>query len=119
MGLRLDRVGLGRFWTSAVQYLLDGQLSTEAGCFKWYSGYGSFAFFDHENFTMATCLESCTTEEKKFSIIDAGRSCMCANTLPTSDVVSNSECNYLCTGEPGTRGKCGGSYRWNIHAITP
>ena len=68
---------------------------------------------------MATCLESCNTEEKKFSIIDAGRICMCANTLPTSDVVSNSECDYFCSGEPGTEGKCGGNYRWNLHAVTP
>ena len=98
---------------------LDGQLSTEAGCFKSDFSFGSFAFEDSENFTIATCLQSCMTEGKKFSIIDAGRICNCANTLPTSDVVSNSECSYVCSGEAGTEGKCGGNYRWNVHAVTP
>ena len=99
-------------------YLLDGQL--EAGCFQKDYSYGPYDYFDdNENFRIATCLQSCKTDEKKFFIIDAGNRCICGNTLPTSDVVSNSECNYLCTGEPGTRGKCGGNYRWNIHAVTP
>ena len=46
-------------------YLLDGQL--EAGCFKKDYSYGPYDYFDdNENFRIATCLQSCKTDEKKF-----------------------------------------------------
>lgn len=72
--------------------------------------------------TLDICLNYCKKNGRKLSFLDSGRVCSCSNVMPTmgplnSAIVSNSQCNYPCSGENGTEGKCGGDYRWNIHAI--
>ena len=100
--------------------ILDGQLSDEALCKVLVT---SDEYFNGRNVnepdqTVAKCLNRCKSQNKKFALIDAGVSCFCTDTLPPTDFVPKSQCSYACSGEPGSEGKCGGSWRWSVHAIT-
>ena len=102
---------------SKILYL-DGQLSTEAGCYKAYDGFGWHKRIDKSTMTMAKCMNHCKTYQNKVYILGGlGNYCYCANSLPESVLLPGSQCNTACSGEPGTEGKCGGSFKWNIHAV--
>ena len=107
---------------SGIFLYLDGRLDNEVGCFVYSSNFNqhrSYQFLDDESLTVDYCLDYCMEFAMKFSILDNGRYCSCSNTLPPSkNVVSNSQCSVPCSGEPGTEGKCGGTYRWNFYAVT-
>ena len=98
-------------------FFVDGRLLSEVGCFVYYYYFGKNAVYDNETLTVDFCLDHCKTNGMKLSLLDSGKWCSCSNEMPTAAIVSNSQCSYPCSGENGTEGKCGGDYRWNIHAI--
>ena len=68
---------------------------------------------------MAKCMDHCKTYKNKVYILggNQGHNCYCANSLPESVLLPGSQCNTACSGEPGTEGKCGGNFKWNVHAV--
>ena len=100
--------------------VLDGQLSDEALCKVLVNTdeYQSGRNVDDAGQTPGKCLNRCKAQNKKIALLDSGVTCYCTNRLPPSDFVPQSECSYQCRGEPGSQGKCGGSWRWSVHAIT-
>ena len=116
-GLTLSTASLIIFNLRMTYICLDGHLSRELpGCFGYYGSYGSYLFQDRQTLTINSCMDHCKTKGMTFFILDAGRDCRCANTMPTSAIFPDADCNAACTGEPGTVGKCGGDYRSNVHA---
>ena len=105
------------FFFFIYSFFVDGQLISEVGCFVHEYYFGEYGVYDNMTLTVDFCLDHCKTNGMKLSLIDSGKMCSCSNEMPTTALVSNSQCNYPCTGENGTEGKCGGDYRWNIHAI--
>ena len=105
-------------------FCIDGiKLDNEIGCFVYSPNFNqhiqrSDIIEDYKFLTVDFCLNHCLGIGMKFSILDNGEYCSCSNTLPSSkNIVSNSQCSSPCSGEPGTEGKCGGFYRWNIYAV--
>ena len=98
---------------------LDGQLSSEVGCYKSdRNNFGWHLLEDRRTMTMAKCMNHCKTYQNKLYILGGlGNYCYCANSLPESALLPGSKCTSACSGEPGTEGKCGGNYKWNVHAV--
>ena len=55
---------------------------------------------------------------KTFFGVDFGKYCRCGNTWPDFTLLrERSECKVECMGEPGSAGKCGGSFVANIYVV--
>ena len=106
----------------------DGQLLIVPLCFEYINDYGEDYGYkhpihvykyvlDYDTLTRDSCMDHCKQYGMKIFILEVGIKCKCSNTMPTSDIHPDSECNQPCSGEPGTEGKCGGSRRYNVYFV--
>ena len=73
--------------------------------------------YDNTTLTIVKCLDHCKTKGNRLAILDGGYKCLCSDSLPESALKPSSQCDIACFGEEGTEGKCGGDWRFNVHAV--